>query len=36
MYTIWFTVYIQLVLPTIVYQYVNSVQFSRSVMSDSL
>ena len=36
MYTIWFTVYIQLVLPTIVYQYVNSFQFSRSVVSNSL
>ena len=36
MFTIGFRVYVQLVLPTIVYQYVSSVQFSCSVMSNSL
>ena len=36
MYTIWFIMYVQLVLPTIVYQYVNSFHFSRSVVSNSL
>ena len=36
MFTIGFIVYVQLVLPTIVYQYVSSVQFSCSVVSNSL
>ena len=36
MFTIGFRVYVQLVLPTIVYQYVSSVQFSCSVVSNSL